>query len=197
MNNILVVASNNKNKIREIKQILGDMFEPVSLAEAGIVSDPEETGTTFLENALIKARAAAKAGGKPSIADDSGLCVFALNGEPGVYSARYASKSDGNASDESNNKKLVEKMRGITDRRAVFKSAIALVWPDGKTVTAEGECPGVIIDEARGCNGFGYDPHFLVEQYGKTFAELDGSIKNNISHRANALAALRKKLIEN
>jgi len=199
MDRILVVASNNKNKIREIKQILGDMFEPVSLAEAGFVSDPEETGSTFLENAVIKAKAAAEVSGRPAIADDSGLCVFALNGEPGVYSARYACE-DGhheNSSDEKNNEKLVRKMQGVEDRRAVFRSAVAVVWPDGRTVTAEGECPGVIIDEARGSNGFGYDPYFLVEEYGKTFAELDGSIKNKISHRAHALAALRKKLEEN
>ena len=196
MDRILVVASNNKNKIREIKQILGDIFEPVSLSEAGFVSDPEETGSTFLENAVIKARAASEVSGKPAIADDSGLCVFALNGEPGVFSARYACEDgmNGNASDEKNNEKLVGKMRGVADRRAVFRSAVAIVWPDGRTVTAEGECPGVIIDEARGSNGFGYDPYFLVEEYGKTFAELDGSIKNRISHRAHALAALREKL---
>ncbi|MBO5299975.1 MAG: RdgB/HAM1 family non-canonical purine NTP pyrophosphatase [Clostridia bacterium] len=199
MNKTLVVASNNKNKIREMKQILGDIFEPVSLSEAGVVSDPEETGKTFLENAIIKARAAAEVSGKPAIADDSGLCVFALDGEPGVYSARYACEGDhtANSSDEANNKKLVSKMQGKTDRRAVFKSAIALVYPDGTMVTAEGECPGVIIDEARGTNGFGYDPYFLVEEYNKTFAELDGSVKNVISHRAHALAALREKLTEN
>ena len=198
MEKILVVASNNKNKIREIKQILGDIFTPVSLSEAGITSDPEETGKTFLENAVIKAKAAAQASGKAAIADDSGLCVFALNGEPGVYSARYAC-SDGeheNASDEKNNEKLIRKMEGVTDRRAVFRSAVAIVWPDGKTVCAEGECPGVITHEPRGSNGFGYDPYFLVEEYGKTFAELDGSVKNVISHRAHALAALKKKLTE-
>jgi XTP/dITP diphosphohydrolase len=198
MDRTLVVASNNKNKIREIKQILGDIFDPVSLSEAGVVSDPEETGKTFLENAIIKAKAACEASGKPSIADDSGLCVFALNGAPGVYSARYACAEGEheNASDEKNNEKLIRKMEGTDDRRAVFRSAVAIVWPDGKTVTAEGECPGVITHDPRGNNGFGYDPYFLVEEYGKTFAELDGSVKNIISHRAHALAQLKNKLAQ-
>ncbi len=198
MEKILIVASNNKNKIREIKQILGDIFTPVSLSEAGITSDPDETGKTFAENAVIKAEAASRAANAPAIADDSGLCVYALNGEPGVYSARYACK-DGeheNASDEKNNEKLIRKMESITDRRAVFVSAVAVVWPDGKKVVAEGRCPGVITHTPRGSNGFGYDPYFLVEEYGKTFAELDGEIKNRISHRAHALAELRKKLTE-
>ena len=187
----LLAASNNKNKIRELKQILGDIFEVVSLSEAGVVSEPEETGETFVENAVIKATAAMKESGMAAIADDSGLCVNALSGAPGVYSARYSGEG---ATDEKNNALLLKNMDGITDRRACFKSAIALVYPDGTTVTAEGECPGVILHEGRGSNGFGYDPLFLVEEYGKTFAELDGAVKNVISHRANALKALREKL---
>ena len=190
----ILVASNNKNKIREIKQILGDIFEPISLSEAGVVSDPEETGETFLENALIKARSGMEVSGMPCIADDSGLCVNALNGAPGVYSARYSGEG---ANDEKNNELLLKNMEGVTDNRACFKSAIAMVFPDGKEITAEGECPGVMIREYRGTNGFGYDPLFLVEEYGKTFAELDGEIKNVISHRAHALQSFREKLKEN
>lgn len=189
----ILVASNNKNKIREIKQILGDIFEPVSLSEAGIVSDPEETGTTFAENALIKAKAGAAAGEMPCIADDSGLCVYALNGAPGVYSARYSGKG---ATDAKNNELLLKNMKGVSDRRACFRSAIAMVFPDGRIITAEGECQGVMNDSPRGSNGFGYDPLFLVEEYGKTFAELDAEIKNRISHRAHALQAFRAKLRE-
>jgi len=189
----LIVASNNKNKIREIKQILGDMFEPVSLSEAGLVSEPEETGTTFAENALIKARSAYEECKREfaCIADDSGLCVNALNGAPGVYSARYSGKGDA-----ANNELLLKNVADKKDRNAVFRSAIALILPDGTEIIAEGECKGIIIDEQRGNNGFGYDPLFLVEEYGKTFAELDGSVKNIISHRANALKNLRKKLEE-
>lgn len=187
----ILVASNNKNKIREIKQILGDIFEPISLSEAGVESDPEETGTTFLENAIIKARSGMEVSGLPCIADDSGLCVDALGGAPGVYSARYSGEG---ATDDKNNELLLKNMADITDRRACFKSAIAMVFPDGKVVTAEGECPGVMIYEYRGNNGFGYDPLFLVEEYNKTFAELDGEIKNKISHRAHALQSFREKI---
>lgn len=187
----ILVASNNKNKIREIKQILGDIFEPVSLAEAGVESDPEETGETFLENALIKARSGMEVSGMPCIADDSGLCVNALNGAPGVYSARYSGEG---ATDEKNNELLLKNMENAADRSACFRSAIAMVFPDGREITAEGECPGVMIYEERGNNGFGYDPLFLVEEYNKTFAELSGEIKNQISHRAHALQAFREKI---
>lgn len=187
----ILVASNNKNKIREIKQILGDIFEPISLLEAGVVSNPEENGSTFLENALLKARAGVSASKMPCIADDSGLCVQALNGAPGIYSARYS--GDG-ATDEKNNELLLSNMQGHNNRKACFRSAVALVFPDGSEFTAEGECPGIIIEEYRGNNGFGYDPLFLVEEYGKTFAELDGETKNRISHRAKALSELRKKV---
>lgn len=190
----LIAASNNKNKIRELKQILGDIFNVISLSEAGIESDPEETGTTFLENATIKAAAAAKLSGKACIADDSGLCVDALDGEPGVYSARYSGES---ASDANNNSKLLKKLADTENRNAHFSSAVVIAYPDGRTVSAEGKCFGVILREGRGNNGFGYDPLFLVPEYGKTFAELDGEIKNKISHRANALKALREKIIEN
>lgn len=189
----ILAASNNPNKIREIKAILGDMYQVLSLKEAGVESDPEETGKTFAENALIKARAGMKASGMPCIADDSGLCVEALHGAPGVYSARYSGEG---ATDEKNNALLMKNLEGVTDRRAKFVSAIAMVFPDGRTVTAEGECPGTVIDEHRGNNGFGYDPYFLVEEYGKTFAELSGDIKNRISHRARALEKFRKLITE-
>lgn len=189
----VLVASNNKNKIREIKQILGDLMDPVSLAEAGVSSDPEENGCSFTENALIKARAAMEASGMPSIADDSGLCVYALNMEPGIYSARYS----GTGSDEENNRLLLKNMENVDDRRAVFCSAIAMVFPDGKEITAEGTCEGTILYSGRGNNGFGYDPLFYIEEYGKTYAELGSDVKNKISHRAHALNEFRKKITEN
>ncbi len=187
----ILVASNNQNKIREIKAILGDMYEVLSLKDAGVVSDPEETGTTFEENAYIKAKAGADASGMACIADDSGLCVEALDGAPGVYSARYSGEG---ATDEANNALLMKNLKGIENRRAKFVSAIVMVFPDGQVVRARGECPGVVIDEHRGNNGFGYDPYFLVEEYGKTFAELPAEIKNEISHRAHALQQFRREI---
>ncbi|MGN0989049.1 MAG: XTP/dITP diphosphatase [Eubacteriales bacterium] len=187
----ILVASNNQNKIREIKAILGDMYEVLSLKDAGVVSDPEETGATFEENAYIKAKAGSDASGMACIADDSGLCVEALDGAPGVYSARYSGEG---ATDEANNALLMKNLKGIENRRAKFVSAIVMVFPDGQVVRARGECPGVVIDEHRGNNGFGYDPYFLVEEYGKTFAELPAEIKNEISHRAHALQQFRREI---
>ena len=190
MDKILVVASNNKNKIREIKQILGDMFDPVSLSEAGVVSDPEETGKTFLENAIIKARAAAEVSGKPAIADDSGLSVDALGGAPGIYSARYAGD---HGNDEENNQLLLKNMEGVEDRTCRFVCAMALALPGEKTRVVRGEAVGQLLTEYAGQGGFGYDPLFLYET-GETFAQMSEKEKNAVSHRFHAVALLRKEL---
>ncbi|MDF2685190.1 MAG: hypothetical protein K0S55_371 [Clostridia bacterium] len=180
----LLVASNNKKKLKELKEILSGYFDVYSLEDKGIISEPEETGKSFAENSLIKARAAMKKSGICSLADDSGLSVDALNGAPGVYSARY-SGIDGD--DEKNNRLLLENLEGIENRHAKFICSITLIYPDNKIITAAGECEGEILTAPRGENGFGYDPLFYIPEYGKTFAELDGEIKNKISHRAKAL----------
>lgn len=187
----LLIASNNKKKLQEIRDILSGLFTPVSLAEKGILSEPEETGTTFEENALIKAKAAADISGLPTLADDSGLQVEALGGEPGVYSARYAGEP---TDDEKNNRLLLENMKDKTNRKAKFVSSVVLVFPSGKTISASGECNGILLEEGRGENGFGYDPLFFLPEFGKTMAELSPEEKNAISHRGNALKNLRKKL---
>lgn len=186
----LVVASGNKNKIREIKELLGDRFEVVSMLEAGAFVEVEETGTTFAENAFLKAKAVHDLCKTAVVADDSGLLVDALNGEPGVYSARYAGEP---CDDAKNNEKLLKNLAGKSDRSARFVSAV--VFYDGKrTVTGEGSVEGVIIDEYRGSNGFGYDPLFLCLELNKTFGEATSEEKNRISHRARALANLTEKL---
>lgn len=187
----LLIASNNQKKLKEIKEILSGFFLPVSLSEKGIVSEPEETGTTFEENALIKARAAALLSGFPSLADDSGLSVEALCGAPGVYSARYAGEP---TDDEKNNRLLLENMKGKTDRRAKFVSSVVLVLSSGQVLSAHGECEGIILEEGRGKNGFGYDPLFYLPEFGKTMAELSPEEKNAVSHRGRALRNLREKL---
>ena len=187
----LLLVSNNKKKLKELKEILSDKFDVFSLDEKGIISEPEETGLTFAENSLIKARAAMEKSGLIAIADDSGLEVDALNGAPGIYSARY---SGVDANDGKNNLLLLENLEGIEDRKAKFVCAITLIYPDNKIITAEGECEGEILKAIRGNNGFGYDPLFLVPAYGKTFAELDSEIKNKISHRAKALKNFINKL---
>lgn len=187
----LVIASNNAGKIREIKAILGACFPSiVSMAEAGLHMDIEETGATFEENAILKARAVALACGGPALADDSGLAVDALGGAPGIYSARYSGGDD-----QDNNDKLLREMQGRADRRARYVCAMALAHPDGMVITAEGRCEGSIGTEPRGKRGFGYDPLFLVEGYdGLTMAELPDEEKNCISHRKRAIEALLAKL---
>lgn len=184
----VAVASNNKNKISEIRAILSDIFadeiEIKSLSEIGFFGDIVENGKTFEENAEIKARAAAELG-YIAIADDSGLCVDALDGAPGVYSARFAGEP---CDDAKNNEKLLDMMRDIPNERrgASFVSVICCVTPSGEVVTARGECRGKILFERRGDGGFGYDPLFYCE-LGKTFAELSSEEKNKISHRARAM----------
>lgn len=188
-----IIASNNKNKLREIKDILSGLgAEAVSQSEAGLQFEAEETGDTFEENAMIKAKAACDALGEPAIADDSGLVVDALGGEPGVYSARYGGKSCN--SDPERTALLLRNMEGIGDRTARFVSCIACVFPNGDAVTARGECRGEIALKPRGENGFGYDPVFLIPNSGKTMAELSAQEKNAVSHRGNALRSFEERL---
>ena len=182
----VVLASKNPHKLVEIDAITRQLgIELILQSELGIDIDVEETGTTFEENSFIKAEAVMKATGLPAMADDSGLAVDALNGAPGVYSARYGGKD----SDAARTAYLLENMADVPEaqRTARFVSAIACALPDGSVVTAEGYCEGTITFETRGDNGFGYDPVFYVPSLGKTFAEADGAEKNAISHRGNAL----------
>ncbi len=188
----LIIASNNAHKIREIKQILGDRFEEIlSLKEAQIDHETVEDGVTFLENARKKATEIAEISGCCALADDSGICAHALNNEPGVYSARYSGQ---HGDDEANNQLLIKNLRDKTDKSAHYSCAIVLAYPDGSTVSAEGEMHGEVIFTPQGENGFGYDPIFFLPQYGKTAAQISPEEKNRISHRAKALNALVEKL---
>ena len=184
----LVVASGNKNKLREISGIFTD-FDVCSQKQMGFDEDVEETGTTFAENALIKARAACAALGEMVLADDSGLCVDALNGAPGVYSARYCGY---HGDDEKNRQVLLKNMEGITNRRAHFTSAIALVYPDGRELLAEGHTYGEILHEETGDGGFGYDCLFFNDDLQKSFGVATAEEKNSVSHRFRALQELLK-----
>jgi len=187
----LLIATNNAGKVREIKAILGEFYdELVSLKDIGLELNVVEDGDTFEANAVKKAREAARAAGCDALADDSGLCVAALDGAPGVYSARYAGE---HATDEENNAKLLAEMEGVEDRRAKFVSVVALASGDTVT-TARGEVEGVIAHAPSGSGGFGYDPLFFVPELGQTFAEIPAEGKKTLSHRARALAALRDKL---
>ena len=191
-----IAATNNAHKLREIKRILSDIgWEVFSLKDLGIDIDVEETGTTFEENALIKAREICQMTHKVSIADDSGLEVKALLGEPGVYSARYAGV-DGDDKDKANNKKLLREMENIAEgeRQARFCSVIAIVFPDGREITAKGYINGKIGFIEVGDNGFGYDPLFIIDDMDKTMAELSFEEKNKISHRANALKEMKERI---
>lgn len=187
----IIAATKNKNKIREFKEILPD-FEIITQEEAGIDLDVEETGTTFRENALLKARAIFEKTKLPALADDSGLEVYALGGAPGVYSARYGGEG---LDDRGRLELLLKNMENVEEelRGAQFVCAIAFVTEE-KTYEAQGVCEGVIIGEARGENGFGYDPVFYVPEHGKTAAEMTSEEKNSISHRGKALRALAEML---
>ena len=188
----LIIASNNKHKISEIKSILSGKFEEIlSLSEAGISHETVEDGDTFIANALKKAREISAISGAAVLADDSGLCVNALSGAPGIYSARYSGEG---ATDEKNNALLLKNLAPHTDRSAYFICTIALVYPDGREVTSEGRVYGEIIEERRGAHGFGYDPIFLVRGDTRTLAEMTDDEKNAISHRSVALANLLKIL---
>jgi len=187
----LVLASKNAHKLVEMRDILSRLgVEVVLESEVGVDVDVEETGATFEENAFLKARAVMEASGLPAIADDSGLCVDALNGAPGVYSARYGGPG---LDDVGRYRLLLENMRGQLDRRCRFVSAICCCFPNGDRVEARGECPGTLAYAPKGEDGFGYDPVFFVPALKKTFAELSPE-KNAISHRGNALTAFREKL---
>lgn len=189
----VVAATANAHKLREMREILRGA-ELIPEAEAGFTGEVEETGETFLENALLKARAVMKATGLPALADDSGLCVEALGGAPGVYSARYAKLFGPEGWSAGNRALLLKNMEHIKDRRAYFACAVALVYPDGRELTAEGRTYGRILYEDRGENGFGYDPVFYSDELGCSFGEASEEAKNAVSHRGRALGALVKKL---
>jgi XTP/dITP diphosphohydrolase len=180
-----ILASNNKKKLKEMRDILHSLgLEVISQSEAGLDIEVEETGKTFAENAFLKASEACRLTGMPAIADDSGLVVSALGGEPGVYSARYGGEGLG---DEERYLHLLKNMEDAEQRGAKFVSAIVCVFPRGDMLSASGECRGEILRSARGRGGFGYDPVFFVPELGKTFAELGPEDKNEISHRGRAL----------
>ena len=192
-----IFATGNKNKVKEAKEILEGLgIELISMKEAGIESDPEETGSTFAENALIKARAVAKISGCLTLADDSGLVIDYLDGAPGIYSARVMGHD---TSYDIKNKALIEKLEGIEgdERSARFVAAIAAVFPDGREFTTEGTMEGIIAKEAQGENGFGYDPILYIKEYGCCSAQLSSEAKNAISHRGKALREMREILLEN
>lgn len=187
-----VLATHNLKKLAEMRAILSGLgVEVVTPAEAGVEVDVEETGTTFAENAMLKAKAVCAAAGLPAIADDSGLCVDALNGGPGVYSARYGGED---LDDRGRYRLLLNSMRGQTSRAAHFSCAVACAFPNGDTLAAEGRCDGAIAFAPMGEGGFGYDPVFLVPEKGKTFGQLTAEEKSAISHRGRALASFTEKL---
>ncbi|MBR3816682.1 MAG: XTP/dITP diphosphatase [Clostridia bacterium] len=191
----ILIATHNKHKLSEMARILEPMgYEAVTDTDLGFaLTEAEENGSTFLENARIKAESGCKESGIPCIADDSGLCVDALNGEPGVFSARYSGE---HGDDKANNEKLLFNLKDVPDekRTARFVCAICVSFPDGREITAEGTCDGKIGYEYRGNNGFGYDPLFMVGA--RSFAELSAEEKDAISHRGNALKKLEKLLTE-
>ena len=186
----LILASNNTHKVEEIKSILED-YSILTLKDINYTEEIVEDGTTFEENALIKARTICKYSGKTAISDDSGLSVELLDGRPGVYSARYSKEQ----TDEKNIEKVLLELNGQKSK-AKFVSVIALVKPDGTELTFRGECHGEIIFEKRGTNGFGYDPIFYVPSLDKTFAELSAEQKNSISHRKQSLEKFSQYLKE-
>lgn len=192
---VIVAATGNAHKLAEIEAITAQFgLKVITKAQAGAGDlDVEETGTTFEENSLLKAEAIMKATGLPAIADDSGLETDALNGAPGVYSARFSGED---ATDASNNEKLLQMMADVPDakRGARFVSVVTLCYPDGTVLAARGECPGTILRELRGDGGFGYDPLFLPEGFDRTYAQITAEEKNSISHRARALQGLKEQL---
>ena len=188
----IAAATNNSGKAREFAEILGDLgISVLTMRDLGIDIEIPETGKTFAENAMIKAKALSALCKLPALADDSGLCVNALDGAPGLYSARFAGEG---ASDSELRAKLLKVMDGVTDRSAFFISSVVMLFPDGKSISAEGRVYGTILDEERGSGGFGYDALFYCDEIGKTFAEATPSEKDSISHRGRALTELYKKL---
>ena len=187
----LVVASNNKGKLKEIKEILKDKYEVVSMGEMGYHDDIEENGETFYENALIKAKTISEFFGCDALADDSGLCVNALNGAPGVYSARYAG---GHGDDKANRDLLLKNLDGVENRKAKFVSSIVLVKADGSVVKGLGETYGTIGFKEEGTNGFGYDCIFVSDDLGVSFGLASDEQKNKVSHRYRGLIDLLNNL---
>ena len=189
----LILASNNANKLKEFRSLVADLdIELLSQKEAGCDFEVEETGTTFEENAYLKASAVTEATGIAAVADDSGLCVDALGGEPGIYSARYGLGHA--ASDEERYRYLLQKMDGVEDRSARFVCCICCTFPDGSVIRSRGECEGEILLAPKGQNGFGYDPVFHPLCLDKSMAELNPEEKNAISHRGKALRAFIEEL---
>ena len=192
MSEKFVLATHNPGKLKEMAEILKKFHvEVVMPSDLGLDIDVEETGTTFAENAMLKAKAICAASGLPAIADDSGLCVDALNGAPGVYSARYGGEG---LDDTGRYRLLLSNLRGSTTRAAHFASAIACAFPNGDELTAEGRCDGAIAFAPMGEGGFGYDPVFLVPEMRKTFAQITAEEKNSISHRGRAMEKFAEKL---
>ena len=188
----IILASNNKDKVKEVKEILKG-YDIISMKEAGIDVDIEENGTTFEENALIKARAIMKLTGQITMADDSGLEIDYLNKAPGVYSARFMGHD---TSYDIKNKALMQKLEGVkgSDRSGRFVCAIAVCFPDGREIVKRGTMEGLIAEEIKGDNGFGYDPIVYLPEYGRTSGELAPEEKNKISHRGKALALIKEEL---
>lgn len=184
----IIAATTNKGKVREFQEILGKLgYQVVSMHDEGIDVEVEETGSTFAENALIKARAVSLLCDSPVIADDSGLCVDALDGAPGIYSARFAGVE---ATDADRNIKLLEVMEQEENRKAHYVASIALIFPDGREIVTEGTVDGEILREEIGTGGFGYDPLFMCTEIGKCFGIATPEEKNAVSHRGRALAEL-------
>jgi XTP/dITP diphosphohydrolase len=186
----LVVATHNKGKLKELRELFGDKVKKLSAASDYGVEAPEETGTTFFENALIKAQTVAKATGKPALADDSGLCIDALDGAPGVYSADWAEQKDKPRDFTMAMNKVNTLMAGNPDKKAHFVSCLVLAWPDGHYEVVEGHAHGHITWPPRGTNGFGYDPIFTPEGDTRTYGEMSGDEKNATNHRAVAFKKL-------
>ncbi len=188
----IIAATNNNGKVKEIKSIFGELgLEVSSLQDEGFDIEVEETGNTFEKNALIKARAVAMLTDDIVMADDSGLCIDALDGRPGIYSARYAGE---NATDADKINKVLSEMEDKSDRRASFMTAVAVVLPDGTELVTMGEVKGQILYEPVGENGFGYDPIFRSDELEKSFAQATDEEKNSVSHRGRALKAMYEKL---
>ena len=185
----IIFASGNQGKIREVKEILKE-YNVIGMKEAGFMGEIEETGKTFHENALIKAKAVSTALNLPALADDSGLCVEALNGAPGIYSARYA----GDGVDAHNNQLLLKNLENQKNRRAKFVCSLVMYYPNGEIISAEGETYGNILEKITGENGFGYDCVFLSDDLNLSLGLASPQEKNKISHRYRALCALKEKL---
>lgn len=185
---VLVLATHNPGKVKEIAALIGDAFDSIKTAGELGLPEPEETGSTFAENALLKARASAKGSGQMALADDSGLSVVALGGAPGIYSARWAGpEKDFAKAMNTVNESLAE----FEDKSAVFTCVLAVAWPDGRSEIFEGRNEGIIVWPPRGDQGFGYDPIFVPNGFDKTFAEMEPSYKHQISHRAKAFKKLK------